>query len=226
MAMLGGGGGGSGEACPTAPTRVALGAVVAALVLDIVAQVLDLLRLRRLRSGATLDDVGLDAASTIADLANLALPLAVLAAAGTFVWWFVCAYRNLDRAGLADREPRWAVLGWLVPGLNLHRPPSMMTELVARPAGSISWAAGSGAILTVGWWALWIEGALIQVALRLVTPTTNPGWQRWMTAAIISDVVLIAAAASAVALTAMAAERQGLLAAQNRAPVAAARPRS
>jgi hypothetical protein len=196
------------ERCPTLPARAALAGVGVALALDVLAQILDLIRLRRLQDGATLDDVGLDVASTIADLANLTLGVTVVAAAGTFLWWFVCAYRRLDRAGQADHDDRWALLAWLVPGVNLARPPMMMRELTEKPAGSVGWATGTGAILSWGWWILWAEGAIIQVGLRVVSPTTNPGWQKWMTAAVISDVVLIAAVASAIALTAIASERQ------------------
>lgn len=174
------------------PARLGLMAVVAALTLDLVAIVLDLERLRRLRGGATLETVGLDVASQLSDAANLALPLAVLVAGATFGWWFWCSYRRLEKADRAERSSMWAVLGWAVPLVNLVRPPSIMRELaVARHA---SLGPGAPPALVSGWWGLWLVGAITQVGLRLVRPETNMGWSIWFWVALVADVLLIGAA--------------------------------
>ena len=41
---------------------------------------------------------------------------------------------------------------------------------------------------------------VIQVVLRFVTPTTNAGWTKWQGSALVSDLVLAAAAGCAMAL--------------------------
>lgn len=192
-------------ACPPIVPVAALGGVIAALLVDVSALTLDLIRLSRLRNGATEANVGLDISSTLSGLANLVVPLAMLIAAAAFLWWFADAYRRLASTGPTGYGPEWAIVGWLIPGLNLFRPPQIMAELASiRPQSSTD---RRGVILSVGWWLLWIEGMVIQVILRFVTPTTNLGWTRWQSSALISDLVLVLAAGCAITLVWMV-ERQ------------------
>lgn len=192
-------------ACPPIVPLAALGGVIAALLVDVSALTLDLIRLSRLRNGATEANVGLDISSTLSGLANLLVPLAMLVAAASFIWWFASAYRRLAAAGPTALSPEWAILGWVVPGLNLFRPPQIMAELASvRPQSSTD---RRGLILTVGWWLLLIEGMAIQIILRFITPTTNLGWTRWQSSALVSDLVLVAAAVCAITLVWMV-ERQ------------------
>lgn len=192
-------------ACPSILPLAALGGVIAALLVDVSALTLDLIRLRRLRNGATEANVGLDISSTLSGLANLLVPLAMLVAAVTFILWFADAYRRLASTGPTGHGPEWAIIGWLIPGINLFRPPQIMAELASiRPRSSTD---RRGLILAIGWWLLWIEGMVIQVILRFITPTTNLGWTRWQSSALISDLVLVGAAGCAITLVLMT-ERQ------------------
>lgn len=195
--------------CPPLLPRLALFGVAGALLVDVSALTLDLIRLRRLRNGATLENVGLDLSSTLSGAANLAVPLSVLVAAVVFIWWFAGAYQRLSQVDTTFVDPHWAITGWLVPGLNLIRPPSIMHELVSKP-GPRS-ADEPGPILVLGWWILWLEGAVIQVILRLITPATNWGWTRWQGSALISDLVLLAAVACALVLINLVERRQAAL---------------
>lgn len=205
--------------------RLALAGVAAALCVDIIALTLDLIRLRRLRNGATLENVGLDISSTLSQAANLLVPLSVLVAGVVFVRWFHGAYQRLAQVETTLYEPQWAAIGWVVPGLNLVRPPAIMRELVSKP-GPRS-ADEPGPILALGWWILWLEGAVIQVVLRLISPVTNWGWTRWQSAALLSDLVLLAALACAVALVKVVGTRQqGLPELQPSPAMAAASPLS
>ncbi len=211
--------------CPPALVRAALGGVALALLVDEVALTLDLIRLRRLRDGATLENVGLDISSTLSAAANLLVPLLMLAAGVVFVWWFAAAYRRLGRVLPTGRSSHWAVTGWLVPGINLIRPPAIMRELVSSP-GSVA-ATDPAPVLVLGWWILLLEGLAIQFILRLVSPTTNWGWTRWQTSALLSDVVLMASIACVIVLIGKVDERQRALPELPSSPmVAAASPAS
>lgn len=85
--------------------RAGLGLVAAALVLDCVALVVDVLAGRRIVGGVPIAEVGLELGSTLSQLANLAVPIAVLIGGLAFVWWFHRAYSNLAAAsgGVANR---------------------------------------------------------------------------------------------------------------------------
>ncbi len=156
--------------------------VAAALALDCVALVVDVMAGRRIVSGVPTAEVGLEFGSTLSRLANLAVPAAVLVGGLAFVWWFHGAYTNLaaSSGGRATRfAPVWAVIGWVVPLLNVVRPPQIMSDLTRR----------SGFVAP--WWILWAIGAVIQVALRFVTPERQQGWIYWQLIALIGDLLLL-----------------------------------
>ncbi|MEM9562635.1 MAG: DUF4328 domain-containing protein [Actinomycetota bacterium] len=206
--------------CPPALVRVALGGVAVALLVDVLALTLDLIRLRRLRNGATLDNVGLDVSSTLSGAANLLVPLAVLGAGAVFLWWFAAAYRRLGQVHPTDHGSPWAVAGWLVPGVNLVRPPTIMRELVSKPGSSS--ATDPAPVLVLGWWILMLEGFAIQFILRLISPATNWGWTRWQTSALLSDVVLLASLGCVAVLIGKVEERQRVVPELSATPMVAA----
>ncbi len=193
------------------PARVGLGAVMMALTIDVAALSVDIVKGNRLRGGASIDTVGLDFSSTLSTVANVAVLLAVLMAAAGFGWWFLGCYRRLAAVGMAGLPSWWAVVAWVVPLLNLVRPPAMMRELAEKPADP-SQVGGLTPILVLGWWILFIEGAVIQVGLRLLRPETAIGWSNWQWAALLSDLILMASVACAIALVAVVNTRQAGLA--------------
>lgn len=159
-----------------------LGLVAAALVLDGVALVVDVIAGRRIVNGVPIAEVGLEFGSTLSQLANLALPAAVLIGGLAFVWWFHRAYSNLAAAsgGAVNRfSPIWAVVGWVVPLLNIVRPPQIMNDLTGRSRH------------VPPWWIIWGIGGVVQVALRFVTPERQQGWIYWQLTALIGDLLLL-----------------------------------
>lgn len=170
----------SGQAAVAA--KAGLGLVGAALVLDGVALVVDVIAGRRIVSGVPMSEVGLEFGSTLSQLANLAIPAAVLIGGLAFVWWFHQAYASLAAAtgGAANRYPPiWAVVGWVVPLLNLVRPPQIMSDLT-RHSGYVP-----------PWWIIWAIGASIQVVLRFISPVAQQSWIYWQLTALIGDLLLL-----------------------------------
>lgn len=162
--------------------RVGLGLIAVALLLDCAALVVEVIVGRRIVNGVPRPEVGLEFGSTLSELANLAVPAAVLVGGAAFVWWFHRAYSNLAAAsgGTATRfRPIWAVVGWVVPLLNIVRPPQIMSDLTARSSS------------VPPWWILWGIGGAIQVALRFVTPERQQGWVYWQLTALIGDLLLL-----------------------------------
>ncbi|WP_214365786.1 DUF4328 domain-containing protein [Pseudonocardia sp. H11422] len=92
-----------------------------------------------------------------------------LMAGAMLVMWSVRASRAAaDRAGLvASRSPRAIVLGWLVPGLNLSVPGSVMAEIehgaLDRPSGE----RPRPSRLVLIWWALWVSGLVLATVVLL-----------------------------------------------------------
>jgi hypothetical protein len=188
--------------------------LIAALLLDVLALSVDLIRNGRLRSGLGMAEIGLDFSSSLSQASNAAVGISLLVAVVTFLIWFSNAYRRLSARGRARYAPRWALLGWFVPGLNALRPPEMMDELVSardrhpnahRPGTQLpdsQTASGQTSSQTVlaAWWGLWILGAFIIVALRFLAPTTLEGWAWWFRFAIGADVALICSLVCALVL--------------------------
>ncbi len=181
--------------------RAGLSIVIFALLIDVAAVSTDLIRLGRLRGGGTEETIGLDFSSTLSAAANLAVPLSVLIAAATFGWWFWSSYRQLSEAGSARWPAVAAIVGWVIPLVNVVAPPTIMRELLVSP-GRASWLDTRN-VMVGGWWVLWIEGAIIQAILRFITPETNAGWTNWFTAALLANLMLITSLACALALVAM-----------------------
>jgi hypothetical protein len=164
---------------------IGLGVVGAALLLDTSAFLIDVLAGLRIVSGVPVDEVGFEYGSSLSQLSNLVLPAAAAVGGLAFIWWFQCAYRNRADRRVTRYKPIWAVVGWLVPGLNLVRPPQIMSELTSRSP------------LVATWWSLWAVGAGTHLALRLITPSVQRGWVYWQTAAFVANMILLASLAVA-----------------------------
>ena len=174
--------------CFASMAKFGLAAVAAALALDCVALAVDIMLGRRIVSGQEVTASSLETSSTLSSAANIAVPLAVLVGGLAYLRWFHCAYRRLAASGEIKHAPVWAALGWFVPGINLVRPPQIMTELTSKP------------ILVGAWWSLWAIGAVVQVALRFITPATQQGWVNWQSTALVANLILLGSVACALTL--------------------------
>jgi hypothetical protein len=201
----------AGRRCSSFAVPVALGLVLVALLVDVAALAVDLVRSRRLEAGGTLSTIGLDFSDDLSQAANYALAGSLALAAILFGLWFLCSYRRLRRVGLARWPAPWAIVGWLIPLVNLAAPPSIMDEL-ATPQGR-GHARSSGGIIG-GWWFLWIFGAVLAAGLRALTsapadvldqiafsePATQAQWTTWFALAIVADLAMIVAVICALIL--------------------------
>ncbi len=178
--------------------RLGLVVIAAAIALDCVALAIDIVLGRRLVRGETVTLSDLDLSSSMSSTANLAVPLAAVLGGVAFVGWFHQAYVRRAETGPTAHEPSWAVFGWLVPGLNLVRPPQIMNELAARPS------------LVAGWWLAWLIGATVQLALRFISPATQQGWVNWQSTALVANLVLLISLGCALALVAAVARQARL----------------
>jgi len=168
--------------------QAGLALIAAAVALDAVAFFIDVLIGLRMVEGLTRSEIGFAYSSSLSRASNLAIPAAVALGGAAFVWWFQGAYRHRAARKATRFKPAWAVLGWVVPGLNLFRPPQMMSEITGRSP------------LVAPWWTFWAIGGLSHVALRLITPSVQRGWVYWQTAAFIANLVLLASLALAFTL--------------------------
>jgi Domain of unknown function (DUF4328) len=108
-----------------------------------------------------------------------------LAAGGVVVTWSLrasaaAAARSGSRP---SRSPRDTVLGWVVPGLNLAVPGSVLAEIehgaLDRPPGRRPNPSG----LVRLWWALWAAGVVLSVIALL--------WSRRTGVQVVADGVVL-----------------------------------
>ncbi len=180
--------------CYSRMAQLGLVVIAAALVLDCLALALDIMLGRRIVAGQEIAEASLERSSQLSSAANLAVPAAVLLGGAVFIWWFHCAYSRANELQTTNHTPVWAAVSWLVPGINLFRPPQIMIELTKRP------------LATWLWWALWAVGAVVQVVLRLISPATQQGWVYWQMTALVANLVLLASLAVAFMLVATVSE--------------------
>ena len=144
---------------PTRPVaKWAIGFLVVALVLDVVAFASDISERSLLGQGVITvseADANDDRQSAIA----LAQLVALIATAIFFIRWIHRAYKNLLELGTPDLrfKPGWAIGGWFVPILNLWRPKQIVNDTWrATDPGLDPDAAGTWRLRDVpGWVALW-----------------------------------------------------------------------
>jgi hypothetical protein len=99
----------------------------------------------------------------------IAVLLAWLTCAVTFIAWMRRSYRNLRAVGAGQRfKPGWAVGGWFVPFLNLWRPKQLVNDIwrgsdpgapPMLPANAYERAPVPRTITL--WWALFLVGNLV-----------------------------------------------------------------
>ena len=114
----------------------------------------------------------------------------------------------------------WALVGWLVPGLNLVRPKQMMDDLWRASAEDVAlcssdWRRGPRSVLSRLWWStLWIGGLLAAAAgLASVRGHAVTG--------VRADVAAGLAAAAAIVLAVLGAVPAGARAPDRRPPAPA-----
>jgi hypothetical protein len=137
---------------------LAVGTLAAWMVLALVAARLNWLRVALLEQ-ARLE--GVDHARALQDVAARmdglgAVELALLGPTfAAFAAWLYRAHANLPLLGARHCQytPRWAVLAWLVPGMNLYRP-----YLVVREVWLESHAERAAPRTMVAWWGLGLSG--------------------------------------------------------------------
>lgn len=129
-------------------------------------------------SVANADPVALGAADdAIADAALVTLVTTAVAGVAVIVWTFR-AYRTVAAWRPIELRLRWAVLGWIVPIVNLIVPVRILTEI---SAGSSRGGHGRG--LPLLWWVLWTAPLIGTIALRNIDPVSADGWVAWDTVA-------------------------------------------
>ncbi|MGW3209944.1 DUF4328 domain-containing protein [Streptomyces sp. NPDC001135] len=98
------------------------------------------------------------------------------AAAVLFLLWFARCRRNAEllTPGAVRGSAAWAVLAWLLPGVNLWAPRGLLLD-VQRASGPAGADQGRGDLLVNGWWAAWFgHGVLSLAVLNLGGDTSLP----------------------------------------------------
>jgi hypothetical protein len=130
------------------------------------------------------------------------------------VLWSVRAYQAAaDRAGvLPARSTRWIVLGWLVPGINLSVPGSVLAEIEHSALRRPSDQRPRPSRLLLLWWALWAACVVLSAVALLWSLRTG-------VQALADGVVLHAVLDLLAAVTAVVTARLVLLLTRLLAPV-------
>jgi Domain of unknown function (DUF4328) len=109
------------------------------------------------------------ASDALVAAAGTVAPVLALLAGALLVRWCVLAARGAgQRAGVTPaRSGRAIVLGWVVPGLNLTVPGSVLAEIEHCALGRPPAVRPSPSRLVRVWWALWAAGVVL-AALTLL----------------------------------------------------------
>jgi Domain of unknown function (DUF4328) len=96
-------------------------------------------------------------------------PVLTVVSGGLLILWSVRAYEAAaDRAGVRPaRSTRWIVIGWLVPGLNMSVPGSVLAEIEHSALGRPSDARPRPSRFLLLWWALWAAGVVLSAVVLL-----------------------------------------------------------
>jgi hypothetical protein len=160
--------------------RATLAALAVVVVVDLIAMASDIAEIRLLNraiggefiSGDEFDRN--DARQGIIGLAQTVL--AVLTAIIYLVWQYR-THANLPALRAIDLHstPRWSVIAWFIPILNVWRPYQITAEM-ARASDprylsddGVAWQAAPAPGVLGFWWAAWlVNGTLGRIAIRLV----------------------------------------------------------
>ncbi|NMH81016.1 DUF4328 domain-containing protein [Pseudonocardia xinjiangensis] len=109
------------------------------------------------------------ASDALVGSAGTVSPILTVAAGVLLILWSVRASRAAaDRAGVRpSRSPRMVVLGWLVPGLNLTVPGSVLSEIEHCALGLPVDQRPRPSRLLLVWWALWAAGVVLSAVVLL-----------------------------------------------------------
>jgi Domain of unknown function (DUF4328) len=88
--------------------------------------------------------------------------------AGFFIAWFQRAYRNLERASVAELRysPGWAIGAWFIPIFNWIRPKQIANDVWRAGEGGVdvgdaSWRSRPVALFLHWWWGIWIVSTVL-----------------------------------------------------------------
>jgi hypothetical protein len=101
--------------------------------------------------------------------AGTVAPILTAVAGGLLVLWTLRASQAAaDRAGVRpSRSPRAVVLGWLVPGLNLSVPGSVLAEIEHGALGLPAQMRPRPSRLLLVWWGMWAAGVVLAAVVLL-----------------------------------------------------------
>ncbi len=135
-----------------------------------------------------------DALVTVAG--TVAPVLAAVAGVLVVVWTLRASRAAADRAHVEPaRSPRAIVLGWVVPGVNLVLPGSVLSEIEHDALGRPADQRPRPSRLLVVWWVLWALGAVLAVVVVLWSLRT--GVQARADGVVLHAVLDLLAAATA-----------------------------
>ena len=97
-------------------------------------------------------------------VAHLLVAASGLAAVAAFANWLYRATLNWATEGRPRHDARWALVTWLVPVLNLWRPPMMVADLCADRPGMRRLPNGEGRLIVL-WWLSGLVGSMSWVAV-------------------------------------------------------------
>jgi hypothetical protein len=101
-------------------------------------------------------------AGTVAPILSLVVGVLMV------LWTLRAAQAAADRAGVRpSRSSRMILLGWLVPGLNLSIPGSVLAEIEHSAIGRPAERRPRPSRLLVVWWALWVASVVLTAVVLL-----------------------------------------------------------
>jgi hypothetical protein len=104
----------------------------------------------------------------VASAGTVAPILTVLSGGLLILWSMRAAQAAADRAGVRpSRSDRAIVLGWLVPGLNLSVPGSVLAEIEHTALGLPPDRRPRPSRLLLVWWVLWVLGVVLSAVVLL-----------------------------------------------------------
>jgi hypothetical protein len=204
--------------------RQAVGALVVALVANLVAAVIDIGALPLLDDPTDLDALRqFDSVTRFATIIGL---VSSIVAAICFIRWFNLVHRNLDALcpGLRRHATSWSIGGWFVPVLAFFRPKQILNDMLdcTHGAGTRPWWAAT-------WWGVWIIGSLVSnlVGRAFFDADTIQSFRDATSADAVASLILIVAAALGVIVIRQvsgAMERKHAVATVPAVPEATVRP--
>lgn len=182
-------------------TAVLLGSVIAADLLAVAADVLQMNVTGDMADGAVGDDVvqRADHADTLLNASGLAQGVALLATITVYLIWFWRVRVNAEafNPGGHSKSRGWTIAGWFVPVVNLWFPRRVTLDVWDSSA---PWAERPGHALVNFWWGVWIVSLFADRAATTEYKDADAASQLHQAARmmLVSDVVDIVAAALAI----------------------------